>query len=287
MIRSNLDFDIQSDHTRVRGVHAVRRNPEAPRAATRWRLDGRAMTLESIAVDGRPLTDAEFELTEDALLLDNLPERFTLTVVNTIEPDRNLALEGLYRSDQILCTQCEATGFSRITYFPDRPDVMSRYTTRVTADATRYPVLLANGNCVESQTVGESRHTAVFEDPFAKPCYLFALVAGDLGHIRDTFTTASGRAVDLRLYTEHGNENQCHHAMDSLKRAVAWDESTYGLEYDLDSYITVAVGSFNMGAMENKGLNIFNTGCNLRRRRDRHRRRFRARARRGGARVFS
>src|SRR5699024_2504375 len=174
----------------------------------------------------------------------------------------NLSLEGLYRSGDILCTQCEATGFSRITYFPDRPDVMARYTTLFEADRANNTVLLSNGICIaagEADTGG--RHSAVYHAPYAKPCYLFALVAGDLGMIRDSYTTGSGRDIDLRLYTEHGNESQCHHAMASLKQAMAWDEQTYGLEYDLDSYVTVAVGSFNMGAMENKGLNVFNTAC--------------------------
>ncbi len=259
--RVELDFDIRDGATRVTARHSVRRNPQRIGDGGRWWLDGRDLRLLSIAVDDEPVTDDALEVTDTGLWLDDLPDRFTLTVVTEIDPDSNLSLEGLYRSGSILCTQCEATGFSRITYFPDRPDVMSRYTTRVEADAARYPVLLSNGNCIESGEAGEGRHYAVYEDPFAKPCYLFALVAGDLGVIRDVFTTASGREVALALYTEHGNEDQCHHAMASLKDAMAWDEATYGLEYDLDSFVIVAVGSFNMGAMENKSLNIFNTAC--------------------------
>ncbi|MGN8157293.1 aminopeptidase N [Salinisphaera sp. RV14] len=259
--RVELDFDIGDGATRVTARYAVRRNPQRIGDGGRWWLDGRDLRLLSIAVDGAPVADDALEIADSGLWLDDLPDRFALTVVTEIDPDSNLSLEGLYRSGSILCTQCEATGFSRITYFPDRPDVMSRYTTRVEADAARYPVLLSNGNCIESGAAGEGRHYAVYEDPFAKPCYLFALVAGDLGVIQDTFTTASGRDVALALYTEHGNEGQCHHAMASLKDAMAWDEATYGLEYDLDTFVIVAVGSFNMGAMENKGLNIFNTAC--------------------------
>ncbi|MES1927652.1 aminopeptidase N [Salinisphaera dokdonensis CL-ES53] len=256
----DLDFDIRDDHTTVRAVYAVRRNPEST-ATQQWQLDGREMRLVSVAIDDRELAENEYELRDDALLINNPPEQFTLTIENSIDPEHNLSLEGFYRSGDILCSQCEANGFSRITYFPDRPDVMARYTTRISADAKRYPVLLANGNCVDSGALDGGRHYAVFEDPFDKPCYLFAIVAGDLGMIRDSYTTGSGRNVDLRLYTEHGNEDQCDHAMASLKQAMAWDEDTYGLEYDLDSYVTVAVGSFNMGAMENKGLNVFNTAC--------------------------
>lgn len=256
----DLDFDILDTQTAVRARYVVRRNPDSAEGVE-WRLDGRDMTLTAVAIDGRALTPDEYECSDEALIIHRPPPAFELTVENTIDPEHNLSLEGLYRSGDILCTQCEATGFSRITYFPDRPDVMARYTTRITADAVQYPVLLANGNRVDSGEAGDGRHYAVYEDPFAKPCYLFALVAGDLGMLRDRFTTASGREIDLRLYTEHGNEDQCTHAMASLKQAMAWDEATYGLEYDLDSYVIVAVGSFNMGAMENKGLNVFNTAC--------------------------
>lgn len=257
----DLDFDIQDNGTRVVAVSTVRRNSAAGDTDRDWTLDGRGMRLESVSVDGRELADDAYRQSETALVLEALPEAFELTVVTWIDPDSNLSLEGLYRSGPILCTQCEATGFSRITYFADRPDVMSRYRTRITADASRYPVLLSNGNRVDEGTLDDGRHYAVFDDPFAKPCYLFALVAGDLGVIHDSYTTASGKPVALALYTEHGNEPQCHHAMASLKAAMAWDEQTYGLEYDLDSFIIVAVASFNMGAMENKSLNVFNTAC--------------------------
>ena len=255
----SLNFDIQENNVEVTAQMAVRTNPDGPGGP--WRLDGRGLRLVRIAIDGADRGEDGYHLTDTGLTLDDLPEAFTLTVVTEIDPETNLSLEGLYRSGAILCTQCEATGFSRITYWPDRPDVMARFTTRVEADSARYPVLLSNGNCVESGLAQPGRHYAVYEDPFAKPCYLFALVAGDLGVIRDRYTTASGREVALAVFTEHGNEAQCYHAMDSLKAAMAWDEATYGLEYDLDQFFIVAVGSFNMGAMENKGLNIFNTAC--------------------------
>ncbi len=211
----DLNFDIRTDYTDVRAVHAVRRNDDAAETAA-LQLDGRGMTLLSIAIDGRTLDVDDYALGDRGLTIRQPPARFELAIENRIEPDDNLSLEGLYRSGDILCTQCEATGFSRITYFPDRPDVMARYTTRVEADARQYPVLLANGNCSDHGAVAGGRHYAVFEDPFAKPCYLFALVAGDLGVVRDRFTTKSGRDVDLRLYTVHGHEDQCDHAMASI-----------------------------------------------------------------------
>ncbi|MES1940630.1 aminopeptidase N [Salinisphaera sp. T5B8] len=256
----DIAFGLEADHTHVRATHQLRRNPQAS-ATGPLVLDGRDMALEQLAIDGRELHASQYRVDDTTLTIFDPPDQFELLIENTIHPENNLSLEGLYRSGDILCTQCEANGFSRITYFPDRPDVMARYTTRIVAWPEAFPVLLANGNCVESGPMPCGHHYAVFEDPFPKPCYLFAMVAGDLGMIRDTYTTASGRTVDLRLYTEHGNEDQCHHAMASLKQAMAWDEDTYGLEYDLDSYVTVAVGSFNMGAMENKGLNVFNTAC--------------------------
>ncbi|MES1944256.1 aminopeptidase N [Salinisphaera sp. PC39] len=257
-----LDIDIRDGHTDVSSRLSVRPNPDGDGGPLV--LDGREMTLTSLAVDGRALGEGDYRLDGRSLTIGAPPAAaFELTVGNRIEPEANTALEGLYRSGEILCTQCEANGFSRITYFPDRPDVMARYRVRLEADADRYPVLLANGNRVEAGEAGAGRHYAVYEDPFAKPCYLFAAVAGDLACVTDTFRTASGRDVALQLYTEHGNEDRCGHALASLKQAMAWDERVYGLEYDLDVYMIVAVGSFNMGAMENKGLNIFNTACIL------------------------
>jgi aminopeptidase N len=199
----------------------------------------------------------------DRLVLSGLPERFELTVASRHNPAVNKRLMGLYLSNGVFCTQCEAEGFRRITYYQDRPDVMARFRVRIEADQSAYPVLLSNGNLLETGIDGGGRHWALWEDPFPKPAYLFALVAGNLAHIEDSFTTRSGRQVTLRVYSEAANIDQCHHAMASLKKAMKWDEEVYGLEYDLDLFQIVAVSDFNFGAMENKGLNIFNTSATL------------------------
>jgi aminopeptidase N len=222
-------------------------------------LDGQGLELLSIELDGRLLAAGEYTLDADSLTIAALPARCELRVVTRIHPDSNTALEGLYVSGGNFCTQCEAEGFRTITYYPDRPDVMAVYTTTLEADKTRFPVLLSNGNCIARGELADGRHFATWHDPFPKPCYLFALVAGDLACVRDSFTTRSGRSVALELYVQHGNEDKCTHALESLKKAMAWDERAYGREYDLDSYMIVAVDDFNMGAMENKGLNIFNS----------------------------
>lgn len=258
----DLDFRIGASETEIHTRMTVSRSSDAAVDAP-MRMHGREMTLRKIAIDDRILSEDAYQLDENGLTLIAPPASFELATTVVIEPDANTALEGLYRSGDILCTQCEAEGFSRITYFPDRPDVMARYRTRVEADTALYPVLLSNGDCVDSGSLEGGRHYAVYEDPFAKPCYLFALVAGDLACVSDQYRTGSGRDVQLDFYTEHGSEHELTHAVHSLKQAMAWDESVYGLEYDLDSYKVVAVGSFNMGAMENKGLNIFNTACVL------------------------
>ncbi len=254
----DLCFDLDPETTRVQAAITFRRNPAAVRGQGELRLDGEQLELEAIAIDGRPLAPAEYRVAEDALTLLRVPDRFELTTRVCIHPALNTALEGLYQSGQMLCTQCEAEGFRRITYFLDRPDVMARYSTTLVADQVRYPVLLSNGNPVESRHLDGGRHLARWEDPFPKPSYLFALVAGDLGLVEDRFATASGREVALRIYVEHDNLDKCDHAMRSLKAAMAWDEAHYGREYDLDVYQIVAVSHFNMGAMENKGLNVFN-----------------------------
>ncbi len=256
-----LDFDIQADHTDVSVEMQVRRNPAG--SGSSWRLDGREMELLHIAINGSELTSDDYTQHTDYITLNPKLEEFTLSLKNRIEPDANTALEGFYRSGEILTTQCESSGFSRITYFPDRPDVLSRYRVKLTADKQQYPILLANGDCVEQGDAEAGRHYAIWQDPFPKPCYLFATVAGDLAEISDSYRTQSGRDIAIRFYTDHGNESLCDHAIHSLKQAMAWDERVYGLEYDLDTYMVVAVGSFNMGAMENKGLNIFNTSCIL------------------------
>jgi aminopeptidase N len=221
-------------------------------------LNGEDLELIEVAVNGRVLGSSEFICDEHSLSLRELPRQFELRITTAIFPDMNTALIGLYRSQAMYCTQCEAEGFRRITYYPDRPDVLARFTTRIEADKSTCPVLLANGNCIDSGQLDGNRHYAVWEDPFPKPCYLFALVAGKLVAKEDEFITRSGRIVSLRIYVEEYNLDKCDHAMRSLKKAMAWDEEEFGLEYDLDIYMIVAVDAFNMGAMENKGLNIFN-----------------------------
>jgi len=254
-----LDFYLRDGETRVTSTLKGRRNPQSDDASGILELDGQDLRLLSIALNGTAVSDADYRIEGDKLFLSGVPDSFTLETVTAIEPEKNTALEGLYMSEGMYCTQCEAEGFRRITYFPDRPDVMAIYTTRLEADAERFPVLLSNGNLVESGTLDGGRHFAVWNDPFPKPSYLFAAVAGDLACVRDSFRTMSGRDVELRIYVEHGNEHLTAHTMDSLKRSMKWDEERFGLEYDLDLFMIVAVSHFNMGAMENKGLNIFNS----------------------------
>jgi len=228
-------------------------------AGTPLVLDGDELSLDSIALDGAPLVVSAYETTPTTLTVFAPPlKRFVLETTVKIAPEKNTRLMGLYRSSGTWCTQCEPEGFRRITYFLDRPDNLAIYKVKMIADKTLAPVLLANGNLIESGDAGDNRHFAVWEDPFPKPSYLFAMVAGDLGSIHDSFVTASGRKVALGIYCEHGKEDQCAYAMDSLKRAMAWDERRFGREYDLDIFNIVAVSDFNFGAMENKGLNIFN-----------------------------
>ena len=254
-----LDVDIGADGTLVTATLACRRNPEAE-AGQPLQLDGEGLETLSVRLDGRALAPDEYALTAQSLTLGgDLPERFSLETRVRIRPDANTALSGFYRSRDGYFTQCEAQGFRRITWFPDRPDVMARYTVTLHADKARFHVLLANGNPVAAGDETDGRHYAVWQDPFRKPCYLFAMVAGRLDALRDTFTTASGRTVQLAIYVEPGKLDQCAHAMAALKKAMRWDEQRFGLECDLDHYMIVAVGDFNMGAMENKGLNIFNT----------------------------
>jgi aminopeptidase N len=255
----DLDVALDPERTEVKARLKVRRNPAAGAAGKALVLDGEQLALTHIALDGKPLAAGDYKLDAAALTIPKVPGRaFTLELTTVINPDANKALQGLYRSRSVFCTQCEAEGFRRITFFPDRPDVLATYTCRIEADAATVPVLLANGNPVESGRVGSGRHFAVWHDPHPKPCYLFALVGGDLSPISSTFTTASGRKVDLNIYVEHGKEARAEWAMDALKRSMRWDEKRFGREYDLDVFNIVAVSDFNMGAMENKGLNIFN-----------------------------
>ena len=257
----SVDLDIRLDRsaTMVTARLSIRPTSDASRGEA-LRLDGDEIMLTGLALDGAPLGADRFEASPSALVIRAVPHApFTLTIETRIDPTANTKLMGLYRSGSAYCTQCEAEGFRRITYFLDRPDVLAVYTTRIEAEKSEAPVLLANGNPVESGVVpGTDRHFAVWHDPFPKPSYLFAIVAGDLGCISDHFTTASGRLVELRIYCEHGKEARCHYAMDALKRAMRWDETAFGRSYDLDVFNIVAVSDFNMGAMENKGLNIFN-----------------------------
>jgi aminopeptidase N len=259
---TDLRFEITDGSTQVSSRLRVRRATEAPKGASLV-LDGHDLTLVSVAVDGVPLGSNQYQLDDRSLTLFDLPETAEIQVVTRICPEQNTALEGLYKSGGMYCTQCEAEGFRRITYYQDRPDVLARFTTTIVTDAARYPVLLSNGNPVSDRTLDDGRREITWQDPFPKPSYLFALVAGDLALLEDTFVTASGRTVALRIYSEPHNIAQCGYAMESLKRAMRWDEEVYGREYDLDIYMIVAVDDFNMGAMENKGLNLFNTSATL------------------------
>ncbi len=257
--RVELSFDLADEATLVTSRLALRRNPEAQGVNPPLELDGEGLELLELALDERVLGPDEYRYEDNRLTLADVPSAFTLTSRVQIHPRENTSLEGLYQSNAMYCTQCEAEGFRRITFYPDRPDVMAEFSTEIIADQERYPVLLSNGNLVESESLVDGRHRVVWQDPFPKPCYLFALVAGDLRYQQDSYATASGREVDLRIYVEPENIDKCDHAMASLKHAMAWDEEKYGREYDLDIFMIVAVNDFNMGAMENKGLNIFNS----------------------------
>ena len=259
----DLHFDLDEDATTVRSRLVMRRNEAAQAGDSNLVLNGSHQQLLNIKLDGKQLNVGEYQLSEELLSIQEVPEQFTLEIESCINPRANTALEGLYLSSGLLTTQCEAEGFRRITYFPDRPDVMARFTVTLEADKEKFPILLANGNLVASGEHDNGRHWARWEDPSLKPSYLFAVVAGPLVYQEDSFTTMSGRQVLLRLYVEQENISKCDHAMVSLKQAMQWDEEVYGREYDLDIYMIVAVNDFNMGAMENKGLNIFNASCVL------------------------
>jgi len=254
-----LDFQLAEDNTEVESRLSIRRNPEATDQSAPLVLNGEDLTLLAICMNGQRLPEPRYSVDAETMTIPDMPDRFTLEIITRIQPEKNTALEGLYVSNHIFCTQCEAEGFRKITYFLDRPDVMARYRTRIEADKTAYPVLLANGNKVDQGDRPGGRHYAVWEDPFPKPSYLFALVAGDLALLEDQFTTHSGREVSLQIYAEPDQIDKCDHAMESLKLSMRWDEERFGLEYDLDQFMIAAISDFNMGAMENKGLNVFNT----------------------------
>ena len=269
---TELHVELGETATHVRSRLHVRRNAELlGNAHDSLRLDGQDMQLVWVKLNDQTLSEQHYSTDDESLTIHGLEallgpaidSGFVLACETLIKPQENTSLEGLYKSQKMFCTQCEAEGFRKITYYIDRPDVMSKFVTTVVADKERYPVLLSNGNNIASGDLGDGRHWATWEDPFRKPCYLFALVAGDLKYIEDHFVTCSGRDITLRIFVEDKDLDKCDHAMLSLKNAMRWDEEVYGREYDLDIFMIVAVDDFNMGAMENKGLNIFNTSCVL------------------------
>ena len=256
---ADLHIDLGEEWTTVKARLKCRRNTASTENTKSLELDGQKMELQNVRLDNVELIQEQFQVDDSHLTILVVPETFVLETEVRIQPQNNTALEGLYKSSKMFCTQCESEGFRNITYFLDRPDVMSLYSTTISADPQLYPVLLSNGNLIDSGKFSDGRHWVKWEDPFPKPAYLFALVAGNLLNIEDSFTTASGRQVTLKIYVEAENIEYCHHAMRSLKESMRWDEERFGREYDLDLFMIVAVNDFNMGAMENKGLNIFNS----------------------------
>ncbi|MCB1676831.1 MAG: aminopeptidase N, partial [Halioglobus sp.] len=260
--RTELYVDLHEDHALVRARLYMLRHPQAATDDS-LTLVGQELEPLWVAIDNVALEADEYHATSELLKVRAVPDQFVLECHTRIRPQDNTSLEGLYKSRTMFCTQCEAQGFRKITYYLDRPDVMSVFTVTVEAQRESYPVLLSNGNFIAGKELADGRHSVTWHDPFPKPAYLFALVAGDLEHIEDTFVTAGGREVCLRIYAERKDLDKCDHAMASLKHAMRWDEEVYGREYDLDIFNIVAVDDFNMGAMENKSLNIFNTSCVL------------------------
>ncbi len=252
----DLTFELKESATLVTAKTQFRKNHTGNQALV---LNGSALELISLSINGRTLSSDDYVIEGEELTIRTVPDNFELIVVNQLDPKSNKSLEGLYQSSDIYCTQCEAEGFRKITWYLDRPDVMALFTTTIIAEAEQCSAMLSNGNLVDEGTLEDGRAWVKWEDPFKKPCYLFALVAGNLHCIEDRFTTASGRDVLLQIWVEPDNINKCEHAMRSLIKAMQWDEQVYGLEYDLDIYMIVAVNDFNMGAMENKGLNVFNS----------------------------
>ena len=252
-----LDFQLDPEETLVTSRLSVqRKKPEA----TSLRLDGHSFQLVSVKLNGETFSNYQQDNESLTLSLENFPsDQFELEIKTLLQPSKNTSLQGLYQSGDGICTQCEAEGFRQITYMLDRPDVLAKYRTKLTACKSKYPYLLSNGNRIAQGDLDDGRHWVEWEDPFLKPSYLFAVVAGDFDLLQDKFTTMSGREVDLEIYVDRGNLDRASWAMASLKRSMKWDEERFGLEYDLDIYMIVAVDFFNMGAMENKGLNIFNS----------------------------
>jgi len=262
--QTELRFELEEEQTLVRSQVRYSRNPDSANRQHPLVLDGHeTLEVQRLSIDGEVLSEKDYRRLGEQLSIPNLPDTFTLECITRIEPQNNTALEGLYKSDGMFCTQCEAEGFRRITFYPDRPDVMALFETTIVADKQRYPVLLSNGNMVDAGEEDDGRHWVRWQDPFPKPAYLFALVGGDLEFIEDRYTTCSGRHVVLKIFAEEKDLDKLEYAMTSLKHSMKWDEEVYGREYDLDIFMIVAVDFFNMGAMENKGLNIFNTSCVL------------------------
>ncbi|HAU94082.1 MAG TPA: aminopeptidase N, partial [Alteromonas sp.] len=249
-----LDFTLDPSATKVVSELKVKRQGAANAPL---KLDGEHMQLLEVAIDDLPFGD--YEQTDSGLVLNNVPDAFTLRIVTQVNPSENKALEGLYLSNGVYCTQCEAEGFRRITYYLDRPDVLARFTVKITGDKASLPTMLANGNPIEQGSNTDGTHWILWQDPFPKPSYLFALVAGSFDQLTDTFVTQSGKSVALELFVDKGKRQRGEFALEALKRSMRWDEEVFGLEYDLDIYMIVAVDFFNMGAMENKGLNVFNS----------------------------
>lgn len=254
----SMHFDLNETATKVTTLMNLKRNPKAKNPKATLRLNGEELELQRVLLNSKPLAATEYEVDAQSLSIAQVPDQFSLETEVKINPQANTKLSGLYKTSGNYCTQCESEGFRRITYFLDRPDILTKFTTTISADKNLYPILLSNGNLVAEKQLANNRHWVKWEDPSLKPCALFALVAGDLGYIQDTFTTMNGRPVDLFVYVEKDKTPQADYAMQALKRAMLWDEKTFGREYDLNRYMLVAVSDFNFGAMENKGLNIFN-----------------------------
>jgi aminopeptidase N len=254
-----LTFKLSEDKTIVHARYRCRNNPALSGDGRTLQLQGEQIQLMDLAIDNEPVADEHLTVDDKSLSISEVPEKFVIDITTRINPENNSSLSGLYLSSGMFCTQCEAEGFRRITYFPDRPDVLARFSTRIEARKEKFPVLLSNGNLTGQGLLENGFHYAEWHDPFPKPSYLFALVAGDLVSLEDTYETCSGRNIDLQIYVQPRNGMKCSHAMESLKKSMQWDEDVFGLEYDLDQYMVVAVDDFNMGAMENKGLNIFNS----------------------------
>src|SRR3990167_1214154 len=254
----NLHFSLEEESTEVISYFTVKANPDSPERSKDLVLHGKDLTLVSVMLNGVELPKDRYLIDDEALTIKDIPPSCSLSIATRIKPQKNTELIGLYKSNNNYCTQCEAQGFRRITYFLDRPDVMAKYTTTITADKDKYPVLISNGNFVREENFPDNKHSITWDDPVKKPSYLFALVGGNFDLVEDHYKTQSGRQVRLQMYAEKGFGDRCAHALQTLKAAMKWDEDNYGRECDLDSYKIVAIDDFNAGAMENKGLNIFN-----------------------------